>query len=55
MKVLTELRNDPDDEGYYARAELDDESEVALVPLTLGRLRLTVGPPSGWTGYREAW
>lgn len=55
MRVVTELTGQPDAEGFFARAELEDGTEIALVPLTLGRVRLTIGPASRWTGYREAW
>lgn len=55
MDIVTPLQHLPDEEGYYYRVELDDGSELALVPLTEGRVRVTLGPASRWQSWSEGW
>ena len=54
-RVITPLRRTTDAEGFYARVELADGTELGLVPLYGGRVRITVGPPSGWTSFDDGW
>lgn len=58
MKIVTKLTGQIDADGFLARAELDDGTELALVPLLLGRARVTLGPPSPgfpWMTYEHGW
>jgi hypothetical protein len=55
VKIITPLNGVPDSDGFYARAELDDGTELGLVPLFGGRARVTVGRPSRWSGFDEGW
>lgn len=55
LRVITRLSGQLDADGFLARCELADGSEVALVPRVLGAMALTVGPASGWTGWADEW
>jgi hypothetical protein len=55
LRVITPLTGAVDADGFYARCELADGTEVALVPRLLEAVALTVGPASRWTGWADEW
>lgn len=55
VRVITPLTGNLDADGFYARVELADGTEVALAPRLLGAVALTAGPASGWTGWADEW
>lgn len=54
-RIVTPLGGPLDDDGFLARVELEDGTEIALVPQTYGNVLLTRGAASGWTGWAEGW
>ncbi|HEX6786940.1 MAG TPA: hypothetical protein VF076_07065 [Acidimicrobiales bacterium] len=54
-RVVTALGAGLDADGFLARVELPDGTELGLVPQLGGALRITRGRPSGWATYDEEW
>lgn len=54
-RVMTPRTGMLDGDGFLARCELADGTEIALVPQMFGNVMLTRGPASRWTVCAEEW